>query len=83
MRNSSTKEEKDMVGSILCKQLYQMRECKFLQNFINTCRSDGRTHARAWKLTKVAVKAIGGGGWEMLAPTPYVLMMDVSYGLKL
>ena len=28
-----------------------------------------RTHARAWKLTKVAVKATGGDDWEMLAPT--------------
>jgi hypothetical protein len=36
MRNSSTKEEKDMVGSILGK----MWEYKFLQNFINTRGSD-------------------------------------------
>ena len=28
-----------------------------------------RTHAWAWKLTKVAVKAIGGDDREMLAPT--------------
>ena len=28
-----------------------------------------RTHAQAWKLTKVSVKATGGGDWEMLAPT--------------
>ena len=28
-----------------------------------------RTHARAWKLTKAAVKANGGDDWEMLAPT--------------
>jgi hypothetical protein len=40
MRNSSTEEEKDMVGSVLCKQLYQTRECKFLQDFVNTSGSD-------------------------------------------
>ena len=28
-----------------------------------------RIHARAWKLTKAAVKATGGGDWEMLTPT--------------
>jgi hypothetical protein len=28
-----------------------------------------RTPARAWKLTKAAVKATGSGDWEMLAPT--------------
>jgi hypothetical protein len=28
-----------------------------------------RTHTRAWKLTKAAVKATGGDDWEMLAPT--------------
>ena len=28
-----------------------------------------RTHAQAWKLTKVVVKATGGDDWEMLAPT--------------
>ena len=28
-----------------------------------------RTHARAWKLTKVEVKVTGGDDWEMLAPT--------------
>ena len=40
MRNSSTEEEKDTVGSVLCKQLYQMCKCKFLQNFVNTRMSD-------------------------------------------
>jgi hypothetical protein len=40
MKNISTKEEKDMVGSILCKQLYQTRECKFLPNFVNMRGSD-------------------------------------------
>ena len=28
-----------------------------------------RTHTRAWKLTKAAVKATDGDDWEMLAPT--------------
>ena len=28
-----------------------------------------RTHARAWKLMKVAVKTTSGDDWEMLAPT--------------
>ena len=40
MRNSSTEEEKDMVGSVLCNQLYKTRECKFLQNFAKMHRSD-------------------------------------------
>ena len=40
MRNSSTEEEKDMVGSVLCKQLYQTWECKVLKNFVNTHGSD-------------------------------------------
>ena len=36
MRNNSAEEEKDTVGSVPCKPLYQTRECKFLQNFVNT-----------------------------------------------
>ena len=40
MRYIGTEEEKDMVGSILCEQLYQTRACKFLQNIVNTCGSD-------------------------------------------
>ena len=28
-----------------------------------------RTRARAWKLTKAAVKSTGGDDWDMLAPT--------------
>jgi hypothetical protein len=59
MRNNRI-EEKDTVGSVLSKQLYQMRKCKFLPNFINTSGSDTRTHAWARKLMKVAVKAIDG-----------------------
>jgi hypothetical protein len=47
MRNNSTEEEKDTVGSVLCKQLYQAQECKFLPNFVNTCGSERRTHAWA------------------------------------
>ena len=39
MWNSNT-EEKDTVGSILCKQLYEMWECKFLKNFVNMHGSD-------------------------------------------
>ena len=40
LRNNNTEEEKDTVRSILCKQLYQTRECKFLQNLVNTHGSD-------------------------------------------
>jgi hypothetical protein len=40
MRNSSPKEEKDTVKYVLCKQLFQTRECKFVQNFVNTRGSD-------------------------------------------
>jgi hypothetical protein len=40
MRNISTEEEKYTVGNVLCKQLYQTRECNFLQNFVNTGGSD-------------------------------------------
>jgi hypothetical protein len=69
MRNNSTEEERDTVGSVICKQLYQTQECKFLQNFVNTRGVMRRTHALVFKFIKAAVKATDGGDWEMLAPT--------------
>ena len=69
MRNSSTEEEKDTVESALCKQLYQMWECKFLKTLQIRTGVTRRSHARAWNLMKATVKATGGDDWEMLAPT--------------
>jgi len=40
MRNSSTEKEKDTVGSILYKKLYQTQKCKSLQNCVNMRGSD-------------------------------------------
>ena len=69
MRNSSTEEEKDMVGSVLCKQLYQMWECKFLPNFVNTRESDAQDSCVGLEIDKSGGEGYDSGDWEKLAPT--------------
>jgi hypothetical protein len=56
MRNSSTEEKNDRVGSVLCKP----QEWKFLQNFVNT----RGTHARSWKLTKAVPSRLSASDSE-------------------
>ena len=69
MRNNSNEEEKDIVGSVLCKQLYQTRECKFLKKLCKYARKLRVGLTRGLELTKAAMKATSGDDWEMLAPT--------------